>query len=166
MFGRKKKLTVDVTSEETPTGGRRSVATAVCDLPVEPLFRAATDYERYTEFMPRTVEGRVVSREGDVVLFRTALDFVVRKVAYTLRLVLDPPAGRVTWTLVEGDVTRNEGSWQFDDLGDGRTRVTYTTWVEIDLAVPKRVLNKLVAASLPDVIERTVARARGFPRGG
>jgi len=166
VFGRKRRDPVEVRSEETPTGGRRSVATSVREVPLDLAFRAATDYEHYAEFMPRTVEARVESRTEDEVVFQTALDFLVKRVRYRLRLALDRAAGRVTWSMIDGDLARCEGSWQFEDLGGGKTRITYTTWIEVDYAIPKRALNKLVGASLPDVIERTVERARALGQSG
>ncbi len=150
---------VQVTTEKQGDAVQ-AVATAVRRVRLEDVWQAATDYERYTEFMPRTCEAVVERRQGDEVVFRTALDFVLKKVRYRLRLHLDREAGRVTWSQIDGDLRRVEGSWQLEDLGDGRTRITYTSRVEPKGPVPKRIMAGLVGKSLPEVIEKTVERAR------
>jgi hypothetical protein len=46
---------------------------------------------------------------------------------------------RLRWTQEQGDMKSVEGSWELEDLGDGRTRATYT----LD-ADPGRVLGMLI----------------------
>lgn len=150
---------IEVRNEDVG-GAVRAVATAVRRVPLESVWRAATDYEHYTEFMPRTCEAVVERRTEREVVFRTALDFVLKKVRYRLRLQLDRAAGHVSWTLLDGDLRRCEGSWQLDDLGQGLTRITYTSLVESAIPVPKRIEAGLLGKSLPEVVEKTVERAR------
>jgi hypothetical protein len=49
------------------------------------------------------------------------------------------PPTRLTWVQEKGDLKSVEGSWTLEDLGDGRTRATYT--LDSD---PGRVLGMLL----------------------
>ncbi len=56
-------------------------------------------------------------------------DAKLRKVKTRVRFSYEPPT-RLSWTMVEGDLTSMDGSWELEDLGGGRTRVTYTLAVD------------------------------------
>jgi hypothetical protein len=55
-----------------------------------------------------------------------------------VRFNYEPPT-RLAWTQEKGDMKSVEGSWQLEDLGDGRTRATYA----LD-ADPGRVLGLVI----------------------
>jgi hypothetical protein len=48
----------------------------------------------------------------------------------------------------KGELKSVEGSWEFEDLGGGRTRVTY--WLEVDLG---RALGLLIRGPLVGVLK-------------
>ncbi len=48
----------------------------------------------------------------------------MKKVRTWLRFAYDPPSG-ITWEQEKGDAKWLTGSWDFEDLGEGRTRATY-----------------------------------------
>ena len=49
----------------------------------------------------------------------------------------------ITWEQTEGDLKSVEGSWELEDLGEGRTRATY--WMEVDLG---RMLGMVIRGPL------------------
>jgi uncharacterized membrane protein len=75
---------------------------------------------------------------GRPTLVETENDLRVRRVKTRVRFTYAAP-DRLSWTQEKGDLKSVEGSWQLEDLGDGRTRATYE--LEVD---PGRVLGMLI----------------------
>jgi hypothetical protein len=65
-----------------------------------------------------------LSRTGRAALVHTVSDATVKKVSSELRFSYDPP-GAINWEQEKGEVKWLTGSWDFEDLGDDRTRATY-----------------------------------------
>jgi len=63
--------------------------------------------------------------EGRPTLVESESDIKVRHVKTQVRFSYEPPT-RLSWTQVKGDLKSVDGSWELEDLGDGRTRATYT----------------------------------------
>jgi ribosome-associated toxin RatA of RatAB toxin-antitoxin module len=57
-------------------------------------------------------------------LVETQNDIKVRQIKTLVRFRYDGPT-RLSWTQEKGDLKSVEGSWELEDLGDGRTRATY-----------------------------------------
>ncbi len=76
--------------------------------------------------------------DGRATLVETESDIKVKRVKARVRFSYEGPH-RLTWTQEHGDMKSVEGSWELEDLGEGRTRATYT----ID-ADPGRVLGMLI----------------------
>jgi len=82
-------------------------------------------------------------------------------VTYTLRYSLQRPQ-RISWNFVEGQMMKdNRGSWEFTDLGDGRTRAHYQVEVRSGMLVPKSLVNAMVAKELPQMLEAFKKQAEG-----
>jgi carbon monoxide dehydrogenase subunit G len=75
---------------------------------------------------------------GRPTLVETESDIKVRRVKARVRFRYDGPS-RLEWTQEQGDMKSVEGSWQLEDLGEGRTRATFT--MDAD---PGRVLGMLI----------------------
>jgi carbon monoxide dehydrogenase subunit G len=75
---------------------------------------------------------------GRATLVETENDIRVRRIKAHVRFDYEAPT-RLSWTQEKGDMKSVEGSWQLEDLGDGRTRATYT----LD-ADPGRVLGLVI----------------------
>ncbi len=76
--------------------------------------------------------------DGRATLVETENDIKVRRVKTRVRFRYEGPQ-RLAWSQEQGDMKSVEGSWELEDLGDGRTRAVYT----LD-ADPGRVLGMLV----------------------
>jgi hypothetical protein len=68
-----------------------------------------------------------LERDGDgrPTLVETENDIKVRRIKAHVRFSYEGPA-RLSWTQEKGDMKSVEGSWELEDLGDGRTRATYS----------------------------------------
>jgi len=75
---------------------------------------------------------------GRPTLVETENDIKVRRITAEVRFAYEPPT-RLSWTQEHGDMKSVEGSWELEDLGDGRTRATFT----LD-ADPGRMLGLLI----------------------
>ncbi|HEY4897912.1 MAG TPA: SRPBCC family protein [Solirubrobacteraceae bacterium] len=76
--------------------------------------------------------------DGRPTLVETESDIKVRRVKARVRFSYDGPT-LLSWTQEKGDMKSVEGSWRLEDLGEQRTRATFT----LD-ADPGRVLGMLI----------------------
>ena len=104
------------------------------DAPVEVCFDIAADVERAPEWQGamKSASAREYDDEGRPTLVDVQIDSGVSKEKLLLRFSYDEPHG-MTWTRESGDLKSLEGSWAFEDLGDGRTRATYA----LDIGLPR-----------------------------
>ncbi len=132
-------------------------------VPVERVYAVVSDYDRYPEFVPTVKRCRARRGSGGVEV-DYELDLGIKTIAYTLRLVEEPPR-KVTWSLVKGDWMKvSNGSWDLRDEG-GKTRATYS--VEIQIAKPPlvpqslvdRISDELTRVQLPRMLEAFRKRA-------
>ena len=63
-------------------------------------------------------------REGRAVVVDTTSDASIKKVHSRLRFSYQPPGG-ITWEQEEGEAKWLTGSWEFEEVDEGRTRATY-----------------------------------------
>ncbi len=92
--------------------------------------------------------------EGRATLVEAENDIKARTVKAKVAFSYDPPE-RLSWTQVKGDLKSVEGSWDLEDLGDGRTRATYT--LDSD---PGRIIGMLVRGPVESAIRSMLVSAR------
>lgn len=117
--------------------GERTVEIAA---PIADCFAIAADIERAPEWQGSLKDVDVVERDGGgrPSLVDTESDAKVKSVKARLRFSYEEPT-TVRWVQEKGEVKSLEGSWQLEDLGDGRTRATYGLVVD-----PGRMLGMLL----------------------
>ena len=143
--------------------GRASIE---IDAPIEEVFAVAADVEGSPRWQPeiKLAECLERDRDGRQVLVRTETDGKVRTLNSTLRFGYDEPTS-ITWEQTAGDLKSVEGSWELEDLGDGRTRATY--WMEVDLG---RMLGMVIRGPLVgllrgQLVESMPGKLKGFVEG-
>lgn len=135
------------------SGGKRGArARALVAAPPERVWEAITDYAHYKDFMPYTTVSEVRRREGDTVWFYSELAFPMYTIRYEIKLVLRKSEWAVEWTLVEGNLKTNEGSWKLEPHGADETYVVYACAITPGFAVLGYLFNKLTQGSLPALI--------------
>jgi hypothetical protein len=87
-----------------------------------------------------------------------------RCAASPLRFGYDDPTG-ISWEQESGDLKSVRGSWEFEDLGNDRTKATY--WMEVDLG---RMLGMVIRGPLVGVlrgqlVESMPGKLKGFLEG-
>ena len=116
--------------------------------PIEEVFAVAADVEGSPRWQPEIKRAECLQRndDGHQVLVRTETDAKVRTLGSTLRFGYDDPTG-ISWEQTDGDLKSVRGSWELEDLGDGRTKATY--WMEVDLG---RMLGMVIRGPLVGVL--------------
>ena len=140
--------------------GRASIE---IDAPIAEVYEVAADVEGSPRWQPEIKRAEVLERDADgrQVLVHTESDAKVRTLGSTLRFGYDEPAS-ITWEQTDGDLKSVKGSWEFEDLGGGRTRATY--WMEVDLG---RMLGMVIRGPLVGVlrgqmVESMPGKLKGF----
>ncbi len=76
--------------------------------------------------------------EGRPTLVETESDIKVRRIKAEVRFTYEGPT-RLSWVQEKGDMKSVIGSWELEDLGDGRTRATFNMQAD-----PGRVLGLVI----------------------
>jgi uncharacterized membrane protein len=121
-------------------GNIRGDKSVEIDAPIERCFEIAADIEGAPEWQGSLRDVEVLERDGDrrPELVETTSDAKVKTVKARLRFSYEEP-DRITWVQEKGDTKALNGWWEFEDLGEGRTRATYG--LDVD---PGRMLGMLL----------------------
>jgi carbon monoxide dehydrogenase subunit G len=115
-------------------------ASADIDAPLEQVWAVVEDVITAPDWQGGLDSISALEHDGDgrPTLVETENDIKVRRIKAHVRFRYEGPS-RLSWSQEKGDMKSVEGSWQLEDLGDGRTRATYT----LD-ADPGRVLGLVI----------------------
>jgi uncharacterized membrane protein len=118
------------------------------EAPLDAVYAAAADVEASPRWQSEIKVAECIERdgEGNQTLVHMETDARVRTLGSDIRFSYEGP-GRISWRQEDGDLKAVEGSWELEDLGEGRTRVTY--WLEVDLG---RKLGLLIRGPLVGVL--------------
>ena len=123
-------------------------ASTEIEAPIDAVYAVAADVEGSPQWQPEIEVAECTERDdqGNQALVHMETDTKVRRLSSEIRFSYEEP-NRVSWVQEEGDLKAVEGSWELEDLGDGRTRATY--WMEVDLG---RKLGLLIRGPLVGVL--------------
>ena len=101
-------------------------ASVVIDAPLEEVWAVLEDVLTAPEWQGGLEEVTALERDADgrPTLVDTESDIKVRRVESRDRIRYEAPT-RLSWTQQEGDMKSVEAVWELEDLGSGRTRVSY-----------------------------------------
>ena len=131
-------------------------STAEIHAPLERVWELVEDVQSAPDWQGGLKAMRALERDGDgrAVRCETETDAKVRTVKSIVRFTYAGPT-RLSWTQEKGDLKSVQGSWELEDLGEDRTRATYS--IEVDLG---RTLGMLVRGPIVDVLRHMLAGAR------
>jgi ribosome-associated toxin RatA of RatAB toxin-antitoxin module len=123
-------------------------ASTEIEAPIAEVFAIAADVEGSPRWQPEIKVAECLERDaaGNQVLVHMETDAKVRRLGSEMRFSYEQPS-RVAWSQEDGDLKTVEGSWELEDLGQGRTRVTY--WLEVDLG---RMLGMVIRGPVVGVL--------------
>ncbi len=138
-------------------------ASAEIEAPIAEVFAIAADVEGSPRWQPEIKVAEVRERDGDgrQVLVHTETDGKVRTLNSDLRFSYDEPSG-LRWVQEEGDLKSVEGSWAFEDLGDGRTRATYSMSVDLGRMLGMVIRGPLVGVLRGQLVETMPGKLKRF----
>jgi ribosome-associated toxin RatA of RatAB toxin-antitoxin module len=121
-------------------------ATNEVDASIERCWALVEDVASAPEWQGGLVRMDVLERDeqGRPSVCMTTSDAKLRKVDARVRFRYEAPE-RLSWTMLEGELQSMNGAWELEDLGDGRTRVTYR--LEVDPGPTPRLLRGPIEAA-------------------
>jgi carbon monoxide dehydrogenase subunit G len=131
-------------------------ASAEIDAPLDAVWAVVEDVLIAPDWQGGLVAITPLERdsEGRPTLVESESDVKVRRVKTRVRFSYEAPT-RLSWTQEKGDLKSVDGSWTLEDLGEGRTRVTYA--LDSD---PGRVLGMLLRGPVEAAVMAMLVNAR------
>ena len=138
-------------------------ASTVINAPIAEVYEVAADVEGSPKWQPeiRVAECEEHGPDGEQVLVHTETDAKVRTLKSELRFSYDEPNG-LSWVQEDGDLKSVEGSWEFEDLGDGTTRATYSMEVDLGRMLGMVIRGPLVGVLHGQLVESMPDKLKGF----
>ncbi|HLV80556.1 MAG TPA: SRPBCC family protein [Chthonomonadaceae bacterium] len=130
------------------------------EAPIEHVYRIARDVEAFPQFMPDLQSLTVQERSPDGARTVTAWAGLIREfnmtVKWTQEDLWNDAAHRDDFRLLQGDMDRMEGSWQFTSEGPNRTR--FDSVVDYDYNVPLigPMVKNLIKKKMTDNLQATM----------
>jgi carbon monoxide dehydrogenase subunit G len=121
-----------------------AVWSLVADVESAPAWQRGIDS---TDAIARDAEGRATRCE-------TVTDAKIKVFKARVSFAYAPPA-RLSWVQEQGDLKSMTGSWQLDDLGDGRTRATYSLQAD-----PGVLLSRFLKGALEEKMRAILIEGR------
>jgi carbon monoxide dehydrogenase subunit G len=132
-------------------------SSAEIDAPLERVWELLADVEIAPQWQGGMNSVRALQRDehGRATLCEVGADIRVRTVTTQVRFDYSGAPRRLSWRQEKGDLKSVAGSWELEDLGNGRTRATYRIAVD-----PGRVLGMLVRGPVEATLRQILAGAR------
>jgi carbon monoxide dehydrogenase subunit G len=131
-------------------------SSADIDAPIEKVWAAVEAVEKAPDWQGGMKDVEVLEEDdrGRAILVETEADAKVTTIKTKVSFKYEGPT-RLSWKQEKGDLKSMVGSWDLEDLGDGRTRATYS--LEGDTG---RVLGMLVRGPVEDKLRDHLVNAR------
>jgi ribosome-associated toxin RatA of RatAB toxin-antitoxin module len=131
-------------------------ASAEIEVSVDEVWAVVEDVLTAPDWQGGLVAMSALERDdaGRPTLVESESDIKIRHVKTQVRFSYEPPT-RLSWAQEKGDLKTFEGSWTLEDLGEGRTRATYSLYGD-----PGRVLGMLIRGPLETAIRAMLVNAR------
>ena len=134
----------------------------------ERCFAVVTDFDHYPEWAGDiksvSVDARDAEGRATEVTFRAAA--FGRSTTLTLDYDYSNAPARLSWVQSHGDLTsRYDGTYEFDELEDGETEVTYHLEVELRVPIPGFVKRRAESRIISSALGQLKARVEGGVKG-
>lgn len=133
------------------------------EAPLDDIWAALTDFERYPEWARDLKEVTVLERDdqGRAVLVRFRAAAMGRSTQYVLRYDWSDAPNTLPWELVQGDIMRVlDGRYELS-ADDGVTDVTYHLTVDLVVPLPgfvkRRAESRIIGTALRELRDHVTA---------
>lgn len=152
-------------------GIERGKAIGVIDATPEEVFRVATDYGKYRDFMPKVTRSTVkeATRDHALVELSAELRWPAGSSTVTARYTHEKLPGdiyRVRFEMVDGSLKQYLGSLYIEPFASGKTAVTYELVAEPNTVAPKSAINRGIKRSTGNFIHALRQRINELHRLG
>ena len=132
-------------------------STAEIDAPIDQVWALVEDVLVAPEWQGGLEDMESLERDdqGRATLVEATSDAKVKSVKSRVRFSYASAPNKLTWSQEKGDMKSVDGAWTLEDLGDGRTRATYS--LELDTG---RTLGLLIRGPIVDVVRKMLVEAR------
>jgi carbon monoxide dehydrogenase subunit G len=136
--------------------GMTGTSTAEISAPLDDVWKVVEDVEIAPKWQGglNSLEPLERDDQGRGTRCEVGADIKVKTVKTIVRFSYAGPE-KLTWTQEKGDLKAVDGSWILEDLGENRTRATYT--VEVDFG---RMLGMMVKGPVEGALRQMMAGAR------
>lgn len=137
-------------------GNLGGTASIELDKPIEEVYAFLEDVEKAPTWQGGMKSMKTLERDGEgrTLVAETTADAKVKEVTTKVRFTYTEPT-EVAWKQEKGDLKKLDGAWRLEDLGGGRTKVTY--WLEGD---PGRMLGMLIRGPVEGQIRAILVDSR------
>jgi carbon monoxide dehydrogenase subunit G len=131
-------------------------ASTEIDAPIDAVWALVADVESAPAWQRGIDATAAIARddEGRATRCETVTDAKIRVFKARVSFDYAPPA-RLSWVQEHGDLKSMAGSWQLDDLGDGRTRATYSLQAD-----PGALLSRFLKGALEEKMRAILIEGR------
>jgi ribosome-associated toxin RatA of RatAB toxin-antitoxin module len=142
-------------------------ASAEIEAPIAAVYAIAADVEGSPRWQPEIKVADCTERDadGNQVLVQMETDAKVRRLGSEMRFSYEPPT-RIDWVQEDGDLKSVEGSWELEDLGDGRTRATYRLEVDLGRVLGMVIRGPVVGVLRGQLVDSMPDKLKRFVEGG
>jgi uncharacterized membrane protein len=133
------------------------------EAPVGKVHAVTTDIEGSSRWLPEIKVAECLERddEGRPARAHIETDAKLGRFGYDIRINYEG-TNRISWVQEHGDLKAAEGSWEFEDLGNGRTRATYWLAVEPGWKLGLLVRGPLVGVLRQQLVGNMTKRLKRF----
>lgn len=148
---------------------------ALIDADIDKVWKVVTDYDNFKDYMPNTIESKVLARDKNIVYYKGTLNILGLKITYHLKHTLQVKKGeRVDkWEKAKGKyafkgesiikLEKTYGSWTLKSYGN-KTLSIYYTYLKMKHNLPEVLMEKaislLLSVSAPGIIKATRQRVK------
>jgi uncharacterized membrane protein len=141
-------------------------ASTEIEAPIDLVYAVAADVEGSPQWQPEIKVAECVERGGgEQRLVHMETDAKVRTLSAEMRFSYERPA-RISWVQEEGDLKSVEGRWELEDLGDGRTSVTYSLEVDLGRMLGMVIRGPVVGVLRGQLVDSMPEKLKRFVEGG
>ncbi|MCW3040959.1 MAG: cyclase/dehydrase [Solirubrobacterales bacterium] len=133
------------------------------DAPLARVYEVAADVENSPKWQPEIKSAVVTERgpDGEQLYVETKVDGKVRTLTSNLRFSY-PSGTEMSWEQAKGDLKAVRGSWVFEDLGEGRTKATYSLYIDLGRALGLVIRGPLVDALRGQLCDSMPGKLKGY----
>src|SRR5215213_98083 len=135
--------------------------TALVTFTPEQMFDLVVDVERYPQFLPWVAEAEVHEKTERELLASMCMERAGVREKFTTRNRMDRPHS-MSLTLVQGPFRSLDGLWTFSGIGTAGTRIELVMKFEFANPLISLLFGKAFEASVGQLIDAFVTRARSI----